>query len=875
MKKFLASAILVFAASQSYAVCPAAPVASPSELVLQLKKQGDGTAAWAPTSQVSSTVEGSMVWDDTNDAIAYCDGTNWVTLSGGSGPAGLNDLTDAKADTTSVFVGSSAGADDDGTDNENTAIGISSLSNNTSGYSNTATGYQALLSNTVGRSNTAIGGETLKANTSGIRNTAIGWSALSTNTTGSENTAHGFRALFRNTTGANNTAIGFTALYENSTGSNNTATGFQAGHFLTDGSSPNATGTNSVFLGSSTRALADGQTNQIVIGHNATGAGDNSVVLGNDNIVLTALKGDVGVGNTSPSSTLHVSGDIQVGNDGATCIGQRAGAIRYNGGSIEFCNGSAWRALGAGATNLDELTDATNDTTKSNLFIGHDGGSFGGQNEDNAAVGHGALASLSGTGTNPSGERNAALGTNALQSLTEGVGNTAIGAGSLSSDTNGNYNTAVGAYALRDNTPGDNNGSSTAVGAFSMQLTTTGRNNTAVGHNSLGQNLTGSTNVAIGHNAGYWTSAGNPLTSVNSGVFVGLDTRSLNDNSTNEIVIGRGARGAGNNSVTIGNDTIQKTILKGDIGIGNTSPSTTLHVDVAGADTDGLWLRQTSGYPASGMALLTLDSVYTGARDLVDFRSGGTSRFSISSAGLTSIGDAGNVVVEPGGDVGIGLTNPETKLHVLHATGVSDYNTVLFPIRVKNAAWTNSQMTGVEFWNGVNKSVPTSRIISQMAGSGADGENLIFQTQPSSGTNPNPNNPTTKVVITADGNVGIGTTSPSDTLHVAGTALADGWNVPSDRRLKSEIAPIENALDSIEKLVGASFTYKKGDRQSIGLIAQDVEEIFPTAVKTNRYTNIKSVDYNQLIAPLVEAVKELSTKNKALEARIKTLEAAE
>ncbi|MEX5576676.1 hypothetical protein [Pseudophaeobacter sp. A-200-2] len=45
-----------------------------------MKKQGNGSAAWAATNQVSATVEGSLVWDDANDAIAYCDGTNWITL---------------------------------------------------------------------------------------------------------------------------------------------------------------------------------------------------------------------------------------------------------------------------------------------------------------------------------------------------------------------------------------------------------------------------------------------------------------------------------------------------------------------------------------------------------------------------------------------------------------------------------------------------------------------------------------------------------------------------------------------------------------------------------------------------------------------------
>jgi len=46
--------------------------------------------------------------------------------------------------------------------------------------------------------------------------------------------------------------------------------------------------------------------NEIVIGYSAVGVGDNSVVLGNDSIVTTVLKGNVGIGTTSPSAKVHI-----------------------------------------------------------------------------------------------------------------------------------------------------------------------------------------------------------------------------------------------------------------------------------------------------------------------------------------------------------------------------------------------------------------------------------------------------------------------------------------------------------------------------------------------------------------------------------------
>jgi hypothetical protein len=194
------------------------------------------------------------------------------------------------------------------TGTNNTANGFQALQSNTTGGSNTANGYQALFSNTTGTSNTANGIQALRNNTTGVNNTANGVQALQNNTTGNNNTANGVGALFSNTTGNNNTANGVNALSNNTTGSFNTANGISAGRFIANGTTANTITNNSVFIGADTKALADNQTNQIVIGHNATGLGSNTAVLGNDSIVTTALKGNVGIGTTAPSARLQVKG---------------------------------------------------------------------------------------------------------------------------------------------------------------------------------------------------------------------------------------------------------------------------------------------------------------------------------------------------------------------------------------------------------------------------------------------------------------------------------------------------------------------------------------------------------------------------------------
>ena len=58
------------------------------------------------------------------------------------------------------------------------------------------------------------------------------------------------------------------------------------------------------------------------------------------------------------------------------------------------------------------------------------------------------------------------------------------------------------------------------------------------------------------------------------------------------------------------------------------------------------------------------------------------------------------------------------------------------------------------------------------------------------------------------------------------------------------------------KLDGIYFDWKESGEKSIGLIAQDVEKVFPEIVNTEEGTGLKSIEYAKLVAPLIEAVKE-------------------
>jgi hypothetical protein len=91
----------------------------------------------------------------------------------------------------------------------------------------------------------------------------------------------------------------------------------------------------------------------------------------------------------------------------------------------------------------------------------------------------------------------------------------------------------------------------------------------------------------------------------------------------------------------------------------------------------------------------------------------------------------------------------------------------------------------------------------------------------------------------------------------------------SDRRLKTNIQKIANALETVMKLNGVTFDWRLGGKSSAGVIAQEVENTFPSAVgeKLSISHNdeiFKTVEYSQLIGLLIEAVKDLNRENQKI-----------
>ena len=97
------------------------------------------------------------------------------------------------------------------------------------------------------------------------------------------------------------------------------------------------------------------------------------------------------------------------------------------------------------------------------------------------------------------------------------------------------------------------------------------------------------------------------------------------------------------------------------------------------------------------------------------------------------------------------------------------------------------------------------------------------------------------------------------TVNASGLVQAQDFNSTSDITLKENVIQIENPLSVIENLTGIKFNWKDTKEVSYGLSAQEVEQILPEIVKT-RENGLKGVNYLNIIAILIESVKELKNE---------------
>jgi hypothetical protein len=657
----------------------------------------------------------------------------------------------------------------------NTAQGAFSLYSNTTGSENSAQGYDSLYSNTSGYWNSAQGKDSLYSNTSGYQNTAQGTDSLRFNTFGGDNSASGYSSLRSNISGYRNSAHGSESLYSNTSGSNNSAIGYRAGRYITDGVTANLTGSYSLFLGDSTRALANGQTNQIVIGSGAIGLGSNTVVLGNDSIVTTALKGNVGIGTNTPNNLIQVNDLITFTNaDIRTQIGYQAG--KY-------------------------------DLGQNNTWVGYQTGSA-----NNA------------TGKTNAADNNSAFGAQALYSNTTGSNNVALGYQSLYTNTFGSENTAMGVYSLFSNTSTFN----TAIGYASLAYNSTGNSNTAIGNNAgaylaSGNRTTGNHGIYIGYNSkASANGTDNEIVIGSNAIGQGSNSVMLGSSGVTKTIL--------NGNVGIGTTTPGELLSLGSSGVtkgvlslaGNTSGKVIIQ-PAAAAGSYTLTLPTSLGSPGQVLTDVAGDGVLSwttpggGSQTpwTSDINAAGYTLYGNSTASgdltLDSTSDStkGDVLINPtGGNVGIGTTTPGTKLAIASDNGSAlGYGDGL-QIRLSDNVATDRPAVGFYRSRGTN-ALPSALSSGDVLGSfsffgytaggfqsfatvrgeyNGSGGQLDFFTSP----NASGNGEVSRLTILNNGNVGIGDTNPTSDLvissnnNLAGTELKFRYsNSYGDTRLLS------------------------------------------------------------------------------------------
>jgi len=128
-----------------------------------------------------------------------------------------------------------------------------------------------------------------------------------------------------------------------------------------------------------------------------------------------------------------------------------------------------------------------------------------------------------------------------------------------------------------------------------------------------------------------------------------------------------------------------------------------------------------------------------------------------------------------------------------------------------------------------------------------------------------------KFFIKDNGRIGVLTANPAYAIDVAGEVRAVSFFHGSDARLKTDVKPIEQALDKVLAIKGVEFKWKKDNRTDVGVVAQNVAEVFPQIVHKDS-EGMMSVEYDSLIGPVIEAIRELKKENDALRSKVETID---
>ncbi|KAB2869996.1 MAG: hypothetical protein F9K37_06840 [Bacteroidales bacterium] len=693
-----------------------------------------------------------------------------------------------------------------------------------SGQFNAFLGFRAGLMNTGGSSNVFIGNETGRNNVDGSYNTFLGYKSGYSNNA-FYNTFLGYQSGYENSSGEYNTFIGYNAGYNNLSGSYNCFWGTDAGYSNEDGSS-------NIFVGNKAGYTSTSGSNNIFLGYKTgfTNTGNFNIMLGNESGYSNSL-GEYNVFIGFQSGNQNTEGNSN------TYIGFQSG-LNYTSGSYNTFFG--YQAGLANAT--------LKGTGNNNVALGYQAGMSLTTGASNVFIGTEAGASTTGAVVSTFKGENTFIGYQAGKNNTQGYHSVAIGYMAGKSLISNERNTLVGAQSGENLDAGKANA---FFGSYSGNLTTSGRDNTYIGYDAGSSNRTGNRNTCIGFMAG--RGIGVPDMG-DSCVFIGAEA-GLDELGNNKLYIDNVRRG---NPLIWGDFKVGLVTVHGKFGISTKAPAYT----VEGWGTNASLIAHYSGQSRGGIsalsgakvAFLTTDSSndllfgYSPDIDQADFSTAFVERMRIDNST---------------GRVGIGTQAPTERLHVKGSTSIDA------TIYLEPSKWTSiGDYAQIVFGDGNH----------YIRGEFANG--LTFYTISADGFQ-----------FLGGGRVGIGRKSTANMLEVQGTAskdVAGDWLANSDRRIKTDINEIDNALETILKLRPVKFKYTNywkakhssiEDKYYYNFVAQEFQQVFPESVKgSGEYIEgdgqeILQIDtYNAQVVS-IKAIQELAAQNQSLLKEIESLKA--
>ena len=712
-------------------------------------------------------------------------------------------------------------------------------SNNVTGNHNIVMGCEAGLCLTSGANNIFLGQEAGKKIVDGVDNVALGQHAGCALTSGCGNVFLGSNAGCTNTSGDSNIAIGCQVSLPSATGDNQLAIGNGSNRWIIGDSSYNV-----CLAGSTIKAMASGG-----IFHATKFCGDGSCLTG----ISAAGTGAIG--------------GLTVKDEG-TVVGT-AGSIS----TFDFVGSSVVVTATSGASGVATVTisGGFQPDAQENLYAGTNAGAASDTDTCfNVGIGYCALKSVN------SGDSNVAIGCDAGRSITSANANVFIGRNTGVCNVSGYGNVAIGDYAGWKTEGGQN----VFIGANSGALNTTGDDNIHIGYNAGCESTTASCNIFLGrqvgkcagtaanHNTflgnytGYCITgtdnifvgnrAGFDALAANHNIFLGKCSGANDTTGSDNIFLGQRS-GQG---VTTGcyNIYFGKCTAAGGTATGNCNIAMGR---CAGYSLTSGYDNVMFGYDAGYNSVDAAHNVFIGKQAGCTNTSGGSNVAIGCQVSLPSATGSCQLAIGVGTDrwitgtsdfnVGIGLTNPQSKLEVNVGTAVSAFD-------IQGSAGQLFSVTN----NLTSGSIFSVNDVSGIPSIDVDADGTI-QLAPFS---------TTEFV-------GVGTTNPTTKLHVVGDTFVTGvvtatdFNSTSDARLKTNVQVIDDPLEKVLQINGVSFNWIENDKPSMGVIADNIEEVVPELVSD---TDPKTVNYNGLIGLLIEVVKEQQTQIDSLNERLSRLE---